>query len=251
MPRSTKSKTNRNDSVVSLSELYNDIEEFSFQGGLSPFHEEFLRLLRQKKFLPAGGILGFGLKYKYTYSAVDAHLNGGEIRGMRGLLRTTDKVLFALSQACGLKGELKIVYKMKDYPGISMLASTLSPFPNKGHPYPPTWENTDGCQGLCEKIGGNFIEISDEYSTMEPIIEIKWVSPILHKNIMPEFIVMVKGEPVVSRVFGSYVLIMTVPEWSKERAAGAAEFENDANPTGGLRGGEASGIGGSRKAEKP
>lgn len=241
-------KTSRKDPVVSLSKLYNDIEKFSSQDGLSPFHKELLRLLRQKKFLPAGGILGFGLKYKYTYSAVDAYLNGGEIRGMRGLLRTTDKILFALSQTCGLKGELKIVYKMKDYPGVSMLASTLSPFPNQGHPYPPTWENTDGCQGLCEKIGGDFIEISDEYSTVEPIIEIKWVSPILHINIMPEFIVKVEGEPVVSRVFGSYVLIMTVPKWSRGRAAGAAEVKNDVNPTGDLRAGEISEVGGSRKA---
>lgn len=250
MLRSARSKTNRNDSVVSLSELYIDIEGISFQDGLPPFHEELLRLLQRKKFLPAGGFLGFGLKYKYTYSAVDAYLNGGEIRGMRGLLRTTDKIVFALSQACGLKGELKIVYKMKDYPGISMLASTLSPFPNKGYPYPPTWENTGGCQGLCEKIGGNFIEVSDEYSTVEPIIEIKWVSPILHKNIMPEFVVMVEGEPVVSRVFGSYVLIMTVPKWSKERAARAAEFENDAKSTGDLRAGQISEAGGSRNAGK-
>lgn len=223
MPRPTMSKHNGKDSITSLSELYNTIEEPSFQNGLPLFHEELLRLLQQRKFLPAGGILGFGLKFRYTYSEVDAYLNGGEIRGMRGLLRTTDKTLFVLSQAYGLKGELKVVYKMKDYPGISIMASTLAPFPNPAYPYPTTWKNTGGCQGLCEKIGGNFIEISDEYSTKEPIIEIKWVSPILHTNIMPEFIVMVEGKPVVSHICGSYVLTVVVPKWSKERATGVAE----------------------------
>lgn len=231
--------TNQEKSLFSLSKLY--IEESSLQDNLPFFHKELLRLLQRKDFLPAGGILGFGLKHKYNYSAVDSYLHGGGIRGLRGLLRTTDKILFALAQSCGLKGELGVVYKMKDYPGVSMLARTLSPFPNQPYPYSTTWVNTDGCQGLCQKIGGNFIEISSEHSTGEPVTGIKWVSPILHTNIMPEFIVMVEGNPIISHIRGSYVLTMTVPRWSEERANETAKAANPIRDSRAV-------IGGSREA---
>lgn len=207
--------TNKNDPIIFLSNFYAD-----FENDPSPFQKELSRLLRDKTFLQGGGILGFGLKYKYTYSELDSYLHGG-IAGLGSLLTPTEKSLYLMGKSLDLKPEFKVVYKMRDYPGNSIMSTTLSPFPNPAYPYPPTWENTSGFEGLCEQIGGDFIELSEEWNIEGGALKVEWVSPIEHINIIPEYIEKIGGEPTVLRICGSYVLTMTVPAWSERGSAKA------------------------------
>lgn len=202
-------------SIAHLAGLYANLGEDT-----APFKKELSRLLQKKDFLPDGGVLGFGLERKYTYSETDANLRNSDIAGLEHHIVGTDKILNRIGTSLDLKTEFKVVYKMKDYPGISIMATTLSPFPNEAYPLPPTWENKGSLEGLCSRIGGDLIELSNEWKSEEEITKVEWVTPIKHINIMPEFIVKEEGKSVVSHIRGSYVMIMTVPEWHKRKMVG-------------------------------
>lgn len=203
-----------NESVAFLSGLCTDIEKNSVK-----FQAELSRLLQSKTFLPSGGTLGFGLSKKYTWSETDGYISGSGITGLYKILTPADKLLYTIGQTTQLGPRLKIVYTMKDYPGVSLLSANLSPFPGEPYPYESVWENTQGLSGLCKKIEGDIVVSTDKSCKLTA--EVDWVKPVHHVNNRLEYIEKIAGEKTISHVSRSYVLTMVVPKWVERQGAGS------------------------------
>jgi hypothetical protein len=167
-------------------------------------------LLNDVTYLPEGGILGFGLRYKYP---VDARTS---LVKMKSLLKGADALLVRVSAQLGLETSLKAVYSHDD--GVIMLDRVVL-----GEIGCSTVEGSV-IQELRDTFSGDVLEYGsdDDYSD---VTEVTWISKMSSLIDLEATYITYGNEPSLGYIYGDLALMVYIPSAEDRGIADDSESE--------------------------
>ncbi|KAJ7775722.1 hypothetical protein DFH07DRAFT_732164 [Mycena maculata] len=169
-------------------------------GTANDLQSALVALLDEPNFLADGGILGFGMRYKYP---VDSNTN---LRGMKSLLKGADALLVRVCEEIGLQTSLKAVYSPNDE-GMVMMDKILDPDGDMGE-----FEES-ATDVLSRDYGGEMIQ-APEWDEEEErnITAVKWITPMSARTPLRATYIAYGNEHSIEYVYGDLALMVHVPD---------------------------------------
>jgi len=137
------------------------------------FREGFEALLENSKFLPGGGMLGFGLRHKYP-------IKGNNIEHVYGLLTGTDAVVYRGARALGFEPKLYVLYEWRP-PWMDLTEGGLIDRRIDFSRYLPGDMGVDITKIICRKGGIAVCQDPDSYRKEEGAYnkaeKVEWITP--------------------------------------------------------------------------
>ncbi|TDL25169.1 hypothetical protein BD410DRAFT_743915 [Rickenella mellea] len=157
-------------------------------------------LLADTKFLPKGGLLGFGLKYQYPLSREGEP----DLDKMCDVLKGSDAFILRTCDALDLSTSLKIVYTVDEEHTYEVLCD--SPW-NEGQQF-----DRDGGRELLDTLTGNYggMVIWTDDTRYETDAEITWVSSSTSNSAHRASYVAYGNEASIDYIYGDISLIVDV-----------------------------------------
>lgn len=210
---------------------------FSILPQESEFQTALKTLLADKRFLPEGGQLGFGLRHEYPLHVPDsfwgnrAKANDNPLRMLVNYMKGSDAIVLNACKALGFKISLRIVYATRA--GLIMCRNVVYFNGADIGEYDADWI-------LCRYFGGAYLKTGDKkrrrsYPEYEDIVEgwdeiengavrkkldkygprprvqVHWVTPLTKLNEIKETYVAYGNEMTVEHAYGHLCLIANVP----------------------------------------
>ncbi|KAF7361145.1 hypothetical protein MSAN_01146300 [Mycena sanguinolenta] len=155
----------------------------------SEIHFCLSALLKDPKFLPTGGILGFGLRHAYPVNSQTS------LKKLKSFLKGVDALLVHTSELLGLKTSLKAVYSDDDREIIL--------------------DNIAGDLNDCNVEENIIHRLEDEFGSGCDIEDVTWVVESSQVHLKATYVAY-GNEPSLGHIYGDLVLLVDIPS-AKDR----------------------------------
>ncbi|KAJ7476902.1 hypothetical protein B0H11DRAFT_1303753 [Mycena galericulata] len=175
------------------------VPKLSFSSGRD-LRSALSELLEEPTFLADGGILGFGMRYKYPID------KGTDLREMKSMLKGADALLVRVcEQQLGLETSLKAIYSGK-YSGKVMMDRILDPRRDMGLLEEPV------TTVLERDYGAEVIERDEDDEDGREITEVKWITPMSKLTHFQATYIAYGNEHSIGFIYGDLALMVHVPD---------------------------------------